>query len=176
MAALAAFSVAWPRRWLCCCAVATALALSGCAQQPASAPALPAETLRTFWSGRLAVQVQDQPSRSFIAAFELQGNANSGSLQLSNPLGSTLAQLHWNPQGAQLNTGERIEYAPSIEALLERGTGAAIPVTALFDWLLGLPTPVEGWSTDLSALAQGRLSATRWQPEPQTTLRITFER
>lgn len=175
MAALAAFSAVWPRRLLCCGAVATALVLSGCAQPP-SPPALPDAALRTVWHGRLAVQVQDQPSRSFIAAFDLQGNAHSGSLQLSSPLGSTLAQLHWNPQGAQLNTGERTEQADSIEALLERGTGAAIPVTALFDWLSGLPTPVEGWSTDLSAIAQGRLNATRWHPEPQTSLRITFER
>ena len=173
--ALAALSAAWPRRLLWCSAVAMALALSGCAQPP-SAPALPTEALRTVWSGRLALQVQDQPSRSFIAAFDLQGNAHSGSLQLSSPLGSTLAQLHWNPQGAQLHTGERTEAASSIEAQLERGTGAAIPVRALFDWLLGLPTPVDGWSTDLSAIAQGRLSATRWHPEPQTTLRITFER
>lgn len=149
--------------------------LLGCAQ-PALIPAGPAEATRTFWSGRLALQVEGQPSRSFIAAFELQGNAHSGSLQLSTPLGSTLVQLHWNPQGAQLHSNDRTEEAPSVEALLERSTGAAIPVAALFDWLAGLPTPVDGWSTDFSAMPQGRLSATRWSPEPATTLRITFER
>lgn len=164
------------RRALLYHAVATAmLVLAGCAQSPVS-PALSDGVQRTLWSGRLAVQVQDQPSRSFSAAFELQGNADRGSLQLSSPLGSTLAQLDWSPQGAQLNTGERIEQADSIEALLERGTGAAIPVTALFDWLSGLSTPVAGWTTDLSAMAQGRLSATRYSPEPQTTLRISLER
>ena len=163
------------RRWAVLCALGLPIALLGCAQ-PAAAPAGPDAAQRTFWSGRLALQVEGQPSRSFIAAFELQGHAHTGSLQLSTPLGSTLAQLHWNPQGARLHTNNTIEEAASVDAVLERGTGAPIPITALFDWLAGLPTPMDGWSTDLSAIAQGRLSATRFSPEPQTTLRITFER
>ena len=43
-------------------------------------PTLPAQALaeRTVWSGRLALQVQDQAAQSFSAAFELQGNAQQG--------------------------------------------------------------------------------------------------
>lgn len=157
--------------WWC---LGVPLALLGCAQPPAD-PGHNGLLQRTLWSGRLALQVEGQPSRSFIAAFELQGNAYTGSLQLTGPLGQMLAQMRWSPQGARLETGHTTEEASSIEALLERGTGAPIPIVALFDWLAGQPTPIEGWSTDLSAITQGRLSATRLSPEPHTTLRITFE-
>lgn len=165
---------ALPRRSALLWCLGVPLALWGCAQPPA-APSSHGLLPRTLWSGRLALQVEGYPSRSFIAAFELQGNAHLGSLQLTGPLGQTLAQLHWNPQGARLETGHTTEEASSIEALLERGTGAPIPVVALFDWLAGQPTAIEGWRTDLSAIAQGRLTATRFSPEPHTTLRITFE-
>jgi len=164
------------RRSVLRAALAAPIALVGCAQAPLAPPTSTEEgTPRTFWSGRLALQVQDQPSRSFMAAFELQGQASTGSLHLSTPLGSTLAQLHWSPQGARLTTNNTTEEAASVDALLERSTGAPIPVVALFDWLSGQSTPLDGWSTDLSAIAQGRLRATRFHPEPQTTLRITFE-
>ncbi len=149
--------------------------LGGCAQTPAAHTAQ--ELLqRNQWTGRMALQVEGQPSRSFIAAFELQGNAHTGTLELTGPLGNILAQLRWTPEQAELDTGTSTEQAPSVDALLERGTGAAIPVAALFDWLSGQHTALDGWSTDLSAIAQGRLNATRFSPEPATTLRITFER
>lgn len=163
----------WPWRWVGWLGLLALL--GGCAQTPVAHTAQ--ELLqRNQWTGRMALQVEGQPSRSFIAAFELQGNASTGTLELTGPLGSTLAQLRWTPQQAELDTGHHTEQADSVDALLERGTGAAIPVVALFDWLAGQPTTLEGWSTDLSAIAQGRLSATRHHPEPSTTLRITFER
>lgn len=151
------------------------LALLGCAQTP---PQHSTQELlqRSQWIGRMALQIEGQPSRSFIAAFELQGNAHTGTLELTGPLGNTLAQLRWTPEHTEFNTGNRTEQADSVDALLERSTGAAIPVAALFDWLSGQPTAMDGWTTDLSAISQGRLSATRFSPEPSITLRITFER
>jgi outer membrane lipoprotein LolB len=63
-----------------------------------------------------------------------------------------------------------------MNALVERATGSAIPLAALFDWLRGIDTPVPGWRADLSQLEQGRLAALRLEPPPEADLRVVFER
>ena len=57
-----------------------------------------------------------------------------------------------------------------------QATGAALPLPALFDWLTGINTPVPGWLTDLSGLAEGRLVARRQTPVPAVELRIALDR
>lgn len=158
-----------------CIVMAFVLALlAGCAQPPKA----PAEALseRTYWSGRLALQVEEQAAQSFSAAFELQGNATRGELTLLNPLGNVLAQLHWQPGNAHLQADGKMRESASLPELLEQTVDTPIPVLALFSWLRGLPTTAPGWQADLSAIDQGRLVATRYEPLPRATLRVTFER
>ena len=151
-----------------------AVAGTGCATAPRTAA--PAGGDAGPWSGRLALQVKDNPSQSFSALFELKGNAQAGELSLSTPLGNTLALLAWAPGAATLNRNGQSQQFESVEALVTRATGSAIPLAALFDWLRGIDTPVPGWRADLSQLAQGRLAALRLEPPPEADLRVVFER
>ncbi len=158
--------------WLLVC---TALALAaGCAQQARQQQMNMSE--RTTWSGRLALQVQDQASQSFSAGFELQGNALNGELRLFTPLGSVLAQVDWAPGRARLQSSGEVHESGSLEELLAQTLGTPIPVAALFAWLQGTQTTVSGWQADLSSLDSGRLVATRYQPAPRAVLRMAFER
>lgn len=142
----------------------------GCAQ-----PLKPREGEENFWSGRLALQVEDQASQSFSALFELRGSAQNGGLVLISPLGSRLAQLDWKDGHAELATGaQEVRTSDSLENLLQDVTGTRIPIATLFSWLQGTQTTAPGWEADLSGLAEGRLIARRDNPAPKATLRIAL--
>ena len=156
-----------------------AAALAGCATPtpPLTAEAASAALQGERWSGRLALQVEDAPSQSFYASFELTGNARAGSLTLLTPIGSTVAVLRWEPGNASLQQGSQAaQQFSSLDELAERATGTAIPVVSLFDWLAGHPSQVPGWTADLTAQADGRIIATRQQPLPVATLRVVIDR
>jgi outer membrane lipoprotein LolB len=160
-------------RWLAWLSALLIVLVTGCASPPrASETASPEGP----WSGRMALQVKDNPSQSFAAVFELRGTAQAGELTLSTPIGSTLAVLDWGPGSAVLHRNGQSQRFDSVEDLVTRATGAAIPLAALFDWLRGIDTPVPGWRPDLSQLAQGRLAALRLDPPPEADLRVVFER
>jgi outer membrane lipoprotein LolB len=147
--------------------------IAGCAQQPLSKPVVGQEV--PFWHGRLALRFDNPEKPSFFANFELTGHDQTGELNLFGPLGNTVASLRWTPHAAILQSGSEIRQFESLDALAAEATGAAIPITALFQWLHGQNTVVAGWQADLSQLAQGRLSARRVQPEPAAELRIILE-
>jgi outer membrane lipoprotein LolB len=157
-------------RWLL--ALFAALLLSACAAPPRT-PAAPGVQA---WSGRLALTVEGQASQSFSAGFELKGAPDNGELTLYNPLGGTVAVLAWSPGTATLRAGGSTRQFPSLEVLAQEATGAPLPVAALFDWLVGRATPVEGWEPDVAQVAEGRLRARRHAPPPVAELRVVFER
>ncbi len=154
-------------------AAAGTLALSGCATP--GAPPSDAATTRTVWSGRLSLRVDSQPPQSFIAGFELRGNAQSGELSLFSAFGATLAQLNWSPGQARLQAQGRTETFASIGDLTLAATGTELPVGSLFQWLAGQPADEGGWHADLAQLAQGKLNAARLTPAPPVELRILLE-
>jgi outer membrane lipoprotein LolB len=115
--------------------------------------------------------------QSFSASFELKGRAETGELTLISPLGNILGVLRWSPGLALLDRGkENIQQFASIDDLMERTTGAAIPLTALFAWLQGTNATASGWSADLSRHGEGRVSARRTLPAPEADLRVVLER
>jgi outer membrane lipoprotein LolB len=128
------------------------------------------------WTGRLALQVQDNQSQSFSAGFELRGKPQAGELTLFTPLGGVAAALSWEPGGATLKNGAQVRRFESVDAVVVEATGSAIPVAALFDWLEGRNTAVPGWQADLSELGHGRLRAQRMQPPPAADLRVVLDR
>ncbi len=162
-------------RWL---TVMAALMLTACATRlPPSTP----DTL--FWSGRMALNIDSKPPQSISAGFELKSQQQSGELQLLSPLGSTLAKLQWAPGQASLEQGGQFWQDSSLDALLIRLTGTALPLAALIDWLQARPTQVEGWRADLSQISSGKLwvqstpasAATSTAAMPQVTLRLIVE-
>ncbi|MEO7549463.1 MAG: outer membrane lipoprotein LolB [Ramlibacter sp.] len=150
------------------------LLIAGCAHPIRTGAAFDPKT--GPWSGRLALQVQDNQSQSFSTSFELKGQASAGELTLFTPLGSTAAVLTWSPGSAALQANGQTRQAASVDALVAQATGSAIPVAALFDWLAGTNTPVAGWQADLSGLGEGRLSAQRRAPPPLADLRLVLDR
>jgi len=154
--------------------LAAALLIGGCATPPR--PAGPVDVQAGPWSGRLALQVEENQSQSFSAGFQLKGNARAGELALFNPLGGTLAVLSWRPGVASLRGNGEVKEFESVDALVAHATGSAIPIAALFDWLRGVNTPVPGWQADLAQLDQGRLRAQRLQPPPPADLRVVLDR
>jgi outer membrane lipoprotein LolB len=149
--------------------VLAAMAMAGCATRtPRQGP--------EHWSGRLSMQVGSNPPQAFSAGFELSGNSSQGQLLLNSPLGTAVASAQWTAEQAVLRSGSDARHYRSMEELLTHAAGAALPLAALFDWLTGVPTPVAGWDTDLSGLNQGRLLASRQNPEPTVQLRILLDR
>lgn len=153
-------------------ALACTLALlAGCAA-PVRTPVAPGTQV---WAGRMALSVEGKRDQSFSAGFELKGAPESGELTLFNPLGGIVGVLAWAPGSATLKSGSEVRQFASLDELSTEVTGAAIPVTALFDWLAGKPTEVPGWQVDLSDLQQGRLRAQRSSPTPPADLRVALE-
>jgi outer membrane lipoprotein LolB len=151
--------------------------LLGCAHPTPSATPMPpaASSAAGPWRGRLALQVQADPPSAYYASFELSGSPRAGSLLLLSPLGMALAQLRWDGASATLDKDGQSRTYATLDELLAEVTGAALPVAALFDWLQGRATVVQGWSADLSRLDEGRLSARRAQPAPAAELRVALD-
>jgi len=184
--------VRWPLRGAG--AVALALVLQACVSHP---PALPGHV----YAGRLAVRTDAsdaQPARSTSGQFELSGNASSGQLILTSPLGTTVARARWSdPVGVQ-GVPSRIEleadggttHYATLEDMMQRAIGDQLPLPAMFDWLSGRPWPDApvrrsadgasfdqlGWHVDLSQLADNRLiDAQRPLPEPALHVRVKLD-
>ena len=145
------------------------LSLFGC-----TSATLVAKPEQPYWSGRLALQIEEESAQSFSALFELEGSEDQGELILLSPLGNTLGKLKWSSEGATLQAGQQQQTSHSLDALLAQVTGEAIPIKAIFDWLRGIETNAAGWVADLSALSQGRIIAQRSDPKPKAILRIAF--
>lgn len=131
---------------------------------------------REEWAGRISLQVASEPAQSFSASFELKGRAEIGELTLISPLGNVLAVLRWSPGQALLDRGSQdVQRFASVDELMERATGAAIPLTALFAWLQGDNATASGWVADLTRHGEGRISARRTVPAPEANLRVVLD-
>ena len=148
--------------------------IAGCAQLPRATD--PNDVEISSWTGRISLQVQSEPPQAFFAGFELRGSAEQGELVLNSPLGNSLALLRWSAEEAILDSGNQIQRFASVGELIEKATGAALPVPALFDWLRGKNTAADGWTADLTQQAEGRISASRTVPQPRADLRVVLAR
>lgn len=158
--------------------VTAILFIAGCAHKIDAAGINQAEkeVEAAFWAGRISLQVQSEPVQAFFAGFELKGQADMGELTLISPLGSILGVMRWTPTEATLDQGGSIQRFATTSELLARTTGAALPISALFDWLGGKNTTAPGWTADLSQRVNGRITAQRTEPSPQANLRIVLDR
>ena len=170
-----------------------ALLLCACVSHP---PPLPGHV----YAGRLAVRTDaapDLPARSVTGQFELSGNASSGQLILTSPIGTTVARARWSdPVGAQgipskieLEADGATTRYSTLEEMMQRAIGDQLPLPAMFDWLAGRPWPFApvtggtsqsfdqlGWHVDVSQFADNRLiDAQRPQPAPTLHVRVKLD-
>jgi outer membrane lipoprotein LolB len=120
--------------------LALAGALAACTTVPPAPPAGTGDVL----SGRLALRVEpvaNEATRSVSAAFDLRGDSRAGSLGLSTPLGSMLAQARWSPAEVVLTTPRETRRFASLDELTREALGESVPIEAWFDWLRGRPWP-----------------------------------
>lgn len=128
------------------------------------------------WQGRIAVKVSSTPEQAFSASFELQGSEQAGRMELTTSLGTTVARMQWNAEGAELQASGTTRAYPSLAQLTLATMGAELPVDALFQWLRGQAATSTGWQSDLSQWDAGRITARRVSPEPRVELKILLER
>ena len=152
--------------------------IAGCAYKQVDASINDArnEGKISFWAGRISLQIQSEPVQGFFAAFELKGRSDNGELTLISPLGSILGIMRWSPTEATLEQNGSTKRFASTDELLTQTTGAAVPVSALFDWLDGKNTATPGWTADLSQQVNGRIIAKRTSPAPQADLRVVLDK
>jgi outer membrane lipoprotein LolB len=154
-------------------AILAIIFIAGCASTTGARATLPSEN--AFWQGRLALTVHSTPVQAFSANFELQGDAQAGSLVLSTLLGSTLARIQWTDTTATLVSGNDTRAFDSLPALLRHTTGTDLPVAGLFAWLQGQVAITPEWEADLTQLDQGRLNARRTSLVNPAELKIILD-
>jgi len=177
------------RRALALCAC---LALAACVSVPPQPQPYQAQAEDLRLSGRLSVQVaalNGARAQGGNAGFELQGSAKAGQLELSTPLGSLLARARWSGSEVLLQTPSDERRFEDLDALTRELLGEAIPIAAMFDWLMGRPWPQAahlrrpgdeagfrqlGWEVDLSRYEEGLILARR-STEPEATLRVRLD-
>lgn len=149
--------------------------IAGCAGKPRATGQN--DQIIEAWTGRISLKVASEPVQSFSTSFELKGRPDTGELTLISPLGNILGVLRWSPGLALLDRGkDNVQQFASIDELMERATGAAIPLSALFAWLQGTNATASGWSADLSRHGEGRVNAKRTLPAPEADLRVVLDR
>lgn len=116
-----------------------------------------------------------KPTSQFSAAFELRGTPENGELTLFTPLGTTYAQVVWQPGAADLHDAGSVKKFENLDKLTTALIGAPLPITTLFAWLSGTMAVAEGWQIDLRETNTGLLIARRHAPEPQTEIRLVLD-
>jgi outer membrane lipoprotein LolB len=171
---------------LICASLLSACAPAVLAPPPTEAP--PREDVRalttapTELQGQIGIKLgawQGEPPRGMSFGFFFQGHVERGNLSLMTPLGSQIAQIDWNPEGASLRRlgpggGEEIRRG-HIDELAQAAIGEPLPLQTLVHWMQGRPDPSEphedtpeagvflqgGWQIDARERGQGRVLATR---------------
>ncbi|MEX8519872.1 MAG: lipoprotein insertase outer membrane protein LolB [Leptothrix sp. (in: b-proteobacteria)] len=140
----------------------------------------------------MAVRIEGDSSRSFSADFELQGTADTGRLQLSSALGTSLARAQWTPGQIHLQTTDGSYRFADLESLAVEALGEPIPLAALIDWLQARPWPAApsamldagqpakgfsqlGWDVLLDRYGDGLVVATRRSPAPVVSVRAKLD-
>lgn len=122
--------------------------LVACASLPPAAPP-PAGAALAAFAGRFSLAVTHSPGgalekrENWTGRFALTVAGGGQSLDLSSPLGATLARIESGPDGARLSVpdggGVRTEHGSDLNALSERILGWSLPLDGLPDWVAGHP-------------------------------------
>ena len=139
---------------------AIAFALGACASLPPpvgnEAPLAAPDTPFAI-AGRISARHGDA---GVAGSFSWRHEPGHDAIELSSPLGQTLARLDGGPAEvtAQLQDG-RSQSAPTWRALTERAFGVTIPIDGLSSWIRALPRPGARFSVERDAA--GRVAQLR---------------
>ncbi|HEY0879725.1 MAG TPA: outer membrane lipoprotein LolB [Zeimonas sp.] len=116
--------------------------VAGCATPSPPPVTAPAPSLPNFWSGRFAVTYTEagyQPREERSSGrFSLLAEGDRRELELSSPLGQTMAQVTLDSGEALLVASDGRQFrATSAEALTEQAFGWRVPIGDLPRWLAG---------------------------------------
>lgn len=148
----------------------------------------PTPTAERQYIGRFSVVTTLAGKRdSGSGRFKLAVDGSALVLDLDTPLGSTLARVEVDPQGARLTApadgGQRVVQGASAEALTYEVLGWPLPVAGFRDWIEGRPVadrpskPIA--ATEGSAFAQDGWTVTvleRFAQAGGAPRRLLFER
>ncbi len=154
------------------------MCLAGCASVAVPHPnngQLQSRQTGQHWQGRIGINVSEPQPQSFSAHFELDGDAETGTLRLATPLGTTLAFMQWAPGSAMLTSTGAPRRFESLSALTQASLGLDVPIAALFDWLQGTASPATYWEADLSEISNGKLTAKRTAPDMRAEIKLLME-
>ncbi len=116
-----------------------ALLLAGCATQMPAPGALSQLPERYTVNGRVAVNAA---GKGYSARFSWVHDDQRDTVDVSNPLGQTMARVELDPKGARFfDSDGKLRSADDVEALSERELGWRLPASGLRFWLLGLAAP-----------------------------------
>ena len=115
----------------------TLLALLEACATPARSPADRAYT------GRFTVTTASAEQRESVSGrFALEIRGQQQLLELSSPLGTTVARIEIEPSGARATGAQMQEVrGADADALTEQLLGWPLPVSGLADWIEGRPVP-----------------------------------
>lgn len=171
--------------------------LGACATRPPAEPpsgTTPGGATPLGWYGRFAVSSVESGAQAreerASGRFLLRREAGGAMIEISSPLGQTIAVARTNAFGARLETSRgEVFMAPSAEALLEQAFGWRIPVSQLPDWLEGrfarpleyapddpqraVATVADGWRVRIEEFrdARPRRLALHWPDGPEAGAR-----
>ena len=122
-------------------AAAGAVLLCSCApalvERPGPASTLAARAAAFELAGRLSAR---HGNNALSANFRWTHDAQRDELDLSSPLGQTIARLSSDASGVRLQTPDgRVETAGDWAALTTRALGWPLPVEGLASWIQGVP-------------------------------------
>lgn len=111
-------------------------ALIGCATAPAPPP-------DRSYSGRFsAIATAGEKRETVSGRFNVEVRGDRQSIDLSTPLGTTVARIAIGPDGARASgPGVAEVRGPDADALTEQMLGWRLPVSGMADWIEGRPAP-----------------------------------
>lgn len=149
--------------------VLAVLVLAGCAA-PGVRPPLPASTegIEEFaLDGRIAVKLD---TRGYSANLRWHHQVQSDALRLLSPVGTTIAQVDADADGATLVGADKKVYrSHNVEALTREVLGWDLPLQGLQYWVLGRPDP------ELPVTEAQRDARDRWLQFTQNGWKIAYQ-
>lgn len=133
----------------------------------AACASLPPATGGVNYTGRFSLVVNgDDRHETASGRFALTVDRSDLTLDLSTPLGNTVARVQSGPGGARVTvpsgSGLRTAEGPDPEALSLQVLGWTLPVSGIRDWIEGRPVPDRPYRLDPGEAGAAQLEQDGW--------------